>query len=309
MTEPMLRDWLARWLSNARAPLGDAAVPMFEQVDRPLPDLLAEALAICRSSESPMRPPIRLVHHMACTGGTLISRCIAALPNVRLLSEVDPLSPLKPLDPSHFVPADLVGLAKYGSRPPTPEVLVEAFFAGIDVLQEDSRRIGMDLVLRDHVHGHFHYGKTILDRPTLHEMAAARHRVLSVVTVRHPFDSFLAIVRNKWLHFSPPSAEEYARRYLAFLDHHADIPVVRYEDFVQTPEAVLQQICGHLKLAYGAQSLSFHHLFQLSGDSGRSSEIIEPRPRRPYPPELAAEIAASPSFVALIERLSYKPVT
>ena len=39
-------------------------------------------------------PPIRVVHHWACSGGTIISRSLAQLPNVVLLSEVHPLAHL-----------------------------------------------------------------------------------------------------------------------------------------------------------------------------------------------------------------------
>ena len=38
------------------------------------------------------RPLIHTVHHLACTGGTVISKCLAAMPKVALVSEVNPLN-------------------------------------------------------------------------------------------------------------------------------------------------------------------------------------------------------------------------
>ena len=40
------------------------------------------------------KPVIRIIHHLACSGGTLISKCISAMPNVYLLSEVHPFTDL-----------------------------------------------------------------------------------------------------------------------------------------------------------------------------------------------------------------------
>ena len=37
------------------------------------------------------RPTLRLVHHMARSGGTLISRCLGCMSGVLLLSEIHPL--------------------------------------------------------------------------------------------------------------------------------------------------------------------------------------------------------------------------
>ena len=41
------------------------------------------------------KPVIRLIHHFACSGGTLVSKCLSVMPNVFLLSEVHPHSDLQ----------------------------------------------------------------------------------------------------------------------------------------------------------------------------------------------------------------------
>ena len=57
------------------------------------------------------KPKLRIIHHLACSGGTLISKCISALPNVYLLSELHPTTTLhmgggRP----KFLPADVLSL-------------------------------------------------------------------------------------------------------------------------------------------------------------------------------------------------------
>ena len=42
-------------------------------------------------SEPGSRPRIRLLHHLARSGGTVISRCLGAMDRVVLLSEIHPL--------------------------------------------------------------------------------------------------------------------------------------------------------------------------------------------------------------------------
>lgn len=270
---------------------------------RTLPQALAEGACDAAAAVSPP-PVVRIVHQLACTGGTLISRCIAAMPNVRLLSEVDPLSPLD--RERLFRPTDLVGLAGVGSRAPDHSGLARIFRAALSALVDETHMHGLDLVLRDHSHGHFCYGRDIPDRPGLRDIVAQGHATASLVTVRHPIDSFLSLKANGWTHFEPFGVDEYSKRYLAFLDYHSDAPTVRYEDFVSAPEATLEKICGILRLRYDEGFLETFSAIRLSGDSGRSGATIAPRPGRPIGATLLDEACASQAYHALCGRLGYE---
>ena len=49
-------------------------------------------------------PTLRTIHHFACTGGTVISKCLAALPQVMLISEINPINRhSSKFNPSHPV--------------------------------------------------------------------------------------------------------------------------------------------------------------------------------------------------------------
>jgi len=39
-----------------------------------------------------MKPVLRTLHHLSCTGGTLFSKCLASMEQVALLSEVHPFN-------------------------------------------------------------------------------------------------------------------------------------------------------------------------------------------------------------------------
>lgn len=268
-----------------------------------LPNLLEQCREVVRTSKANTLRPMRSIHHFACSGGTLISRCLAAMPNTQLLSEVDPLSTVGQRET--FVPTSLIRLAQHGSRPPSQDVLVDIFLAGLDVLSNDARQNGFDMVLRDHAHSQFCLGSAVLERPTLGEMLDPHYALRSVVSIRHPLDSYLSMEKLDWIRFTPRTLEEYARRYDAFLDRYAGIDIVRYEEFVENPEAQIQRICSILGLQYNADFLHVFAALRLSGDSGRGGGEISARKRRNVTPDMLKEIDQSPAFKELCNKLGY----
>ncbi|MCD2183564.1 sulfotransferase [Rhizobium sp. GN54] len=278
-----------------------------QHVASALPSLIERCREAVAKADSQSRPPVRMLHHLACTGGTLVSRCLACQPNVQLLSEVDPLTTLPYSRP--FVPTDMIGLAKLGSRPPSTDVLIEIFMAGLGALYADSRLRGRYLVLRDHTHSHFNVGPDIPTRQTLRDMVRKQYPVRSIVTVRHPLDSFLSLRKNGWKHFSPFTLEEYAVRYHAFLDCYSDVELFRYEDFVAEPKDRTAQMCEVLQIPYNPDFLDVFSAIKLSGDSGRSGNTISARPRQANGQDLLDEAMTSKSFASLLERLNYQLIT
>lgn len=269
----------------------------------PLPSLLEQCERLLAAADIQHPPPVRTLHQLACTGGTLISRCIAAQPNTLVFSEVDPLSPFVP---GSFLPTDLIGLSRFSSRPADPETQIELFLAGLAVLYAQSQRQGQHLILREHSHGLFHFGDDIPERPNLRTLVERCYPTRSLVSVRHPFDAFLSLQETGWVqHFSPPTLDEYARRVHAFLDAHADATLIRYEDFVADPAVTMQGICEALELGYNPDFPDLFCVIALSGDSGRRGDVISARPRRAYPPDLEQEAQASEAFCSLLNRLDY----
>lgn len=267
--------------------------------------LLQQAQALQAEAAALQGQPLRTLHHFACTGGTLISKCIAALPNVQLLSEVDPLSTQLLPDALRFSPTDMVTLARQSTRGASDALVIELFRAQVQVLQQHAVRNGLRLVLRDHAHGHYCHGDTLAARPGLRQMLPPTLPVLSLLTVRHPLDSYASLARNGWLHFQPRTLHTYCQRYLAFLDQHDGLPLLRYEDFVAAPQRALQLVCEALALRYEPHFARFFPGFAISGDSGRSGDTIAPRPSHASAVALEAEAAASDAYVQLVQRLGY----
>ena len=232
---------------------------------------------------------IRTLHHLACTGGTVISKCLAAMPGVALLSEVNPLH--RPSGEVRFAPANPLLLLEQGYRTLTLEEIRSHFLTEIAQILRLCRADGAALVIRDHSHSDFCRGEVPMPlSPVRDFLAGAGYRLRSVVTVRHPLDSYLGLLAQGWQNqFSPATLEEYCCRSLAFLDRYRGLPLRRYEDFCADPPAFLQELCCLLQLDYSPRFMERFGAMALSGDSGRSSTAaITKRSRRLVPAAVQA---------------------
>lgn len=298
---------LVSTLDDAVALLDGFALPgdMVPPTDNPA-SLLEQCLALCAQVEASGPEPVRTLHHFACTGGSLISKCLAAMPNTQLLSEVDPLSTMldAPDGKPRFAPSDMISLVRQSERGASQDLVVEMFLADLRVVYEECSRVGQRLVLRDHAHGHYCLN-AVAARPGLREIVAMRFPVVSALTVRHPLDSYLALHANGWIQHAPPTIDEYCRRYLAFLSDHSDVPVVRYEDVVAAPKVMLKQLCGHLRLSFREDFVDLFDAVPMTGDSGRVGGVIGLRARRAVGGELQSEVMASRNYRLLLQQLDY----
>ena len=272
---------------------------------QPLPSLLERCQQYIAADQQPRKEPIRLIHHFACTGGTLITKCLACSPNVHVLSEVDPLSPMAPAN-GKFNPTDLIQLVQHGNRGTSVEEKLALFQATFGVLYNSAAAKGLRMLVRDHTHSHFCTGSELESRPSLGQILAERYQTQAIITVRHPLDSWLSLVENGWASFQPATLEEYARRYQAFLDINPDVRIFKYEDFVATPDEVLGEMCKALELPFSADFQLLFNAHSFSGDSGRTGTFIAPRERRPVADEVMAEVHGSPAFRALCRQLNYE---
>ncbi|MDJ0820343.1 MAG: hypothetical protein QNJ09_00865 [Paracoccaceae bacterium] len=273
----------------------------------PLPSLLEQCQAACAEIRAPA--PVRTVHHMACTGGSLICKCLAAMPNTTLLSEIYPHSDMgiNHRGPSFFCPTDLIYRGRVAVRSVDTQTVQDVFQAGLRAMHESLNAQGRHLVLRDHPHSQFCTDLEADALPTLRQLVEDVLPIRSVVTVRHPLDSFLAMHAHGWIYFYPFTLEEYARRYLQFLKRYEDVPLYRYEEFVADPDAVLTQICADLSLPFAAGYEAMLPVISMTGDSGRRSDRIAARPRREIPNEILSDAAQSASFLDLCQKLGYDP--
>ena len=250
---------------------------------------------------------IGTIHHFACSGGTIMSKSVAAMPNVCLLSEVDPLS-MYGLQPSRpvFAPTDLLRHLRYACRTIDDDIIIDAYLAMLNAIVRKLTSMGMHVVIRDHSHSHFCTDTKFDDRPTHLDVLMKSLTVRPVVTVRNPVESYISLLRNEWESYEPTGFDEYCRRYLAFLELHAGSPVYKFEDFTDEPGDVLRKICDDLCLDYDDHWQSLLSIIPLTGDSGRTSNLISPQAAKPVSEALRNQMEVSKNWARLAPRLGYQ---
>jgi len=256
---------------------------------------------------SVLKPKLRIVHHLACSGGTLVSKCLAALPNVHLLSELHPTTVLhqgggKP----KFLPSDVTTQARYANVPNIDNLAWKLFKSNIKDTYEHLTRYSGALVIRDHTHSDFCVGNDYSQYSTVANLLADDFELLRVVTLRDPIDSYISLVKNDWVHFEPKTFDEYCKRIWVFVSEYNDGQVFKYEDFVNSPVEVMKNISGSLELTFSDSFIDTFSLFRVTGDSGRSGDVIEERKRRDLTNEELNEFSSSKYYAMIAKRFNYR---
>lgn len=257
-------------------------------------------------------PPckIRVLHHQSCSGGSLIAKFIAAMPNAAVLTEATPSTRLRTKQLRskanvRFAPTDLTFLALQGRFPDIDALCEKVFRADIEVISSHLTELGKYLVIREHSHSDYFVGNEPVGHSSVRQALEPSFPLLRAVTVRHPADSYLSLLHNQWIHFEPPTFDEYCRRYRLFIVANEDTARYRYEDIIEQPQQEMQKLCATLELPFNEDFIETFDLNEMSGDSGRSSPVIEKRPRRDIDQEIRQEIENSEHYLFLCEELGY----
>jgi len=266
--------------------------------------LLERCAAVVNADSANTKPTLRIIHHFACSGGTLISKCLAAQPNVFLLSELHPTTRLGiNMNTAAYTPRDITTQAIYGRVPEADKLAEKLFVNGIIETEKHIRERGGYLVIRAHTHADYCTDNPVPDVDTLTRLLEPYFDIKHLVTVRNPIDSFMSLRENGWVHFKPDSFDEYCRRLLKFLESFDGCQIVKYEEFVEQPERQLKEITKVLNLEYKANNLDDLDIFKISGDSGRSGSKIKPRTRKEISEHYKKEVSESLSFCQVKKHL------
>jgi hypothetical protein len=219
------------------------------------------------------------------------------MPNTFLLSEVHPTTTQHLGDgkPS-FRPTDINSLAKYARFPSQKEFSEQLFLNEMQVTNNHINQYGGNLVIREHTHSDFSGSTNIPNQGVVLKLLKKEFKVNSLLTIRNPIDSYASLVAIGWVHFSPASFDEYCNRFLKMVEAYKDTQIVLYEDLVLRPHEVMRTICDVLEIQYSELFDSIFSSQNLTGDSGRKGECIEPRSRKPLNDGYLKEIIESPNF-------------
>jgi len=159
--------------------------------------------------------------------------------------------------------------------------------------------------LRDHTHSDYNSFEPIPKKSRVVQLLEDRYRVLSILTIRNPIDSYASLKKNGWVRFQPSSFEEYCRRLLILCSRFEESRIFKYEDFVMDPVSVMNGIAQKLQIPTSDFFQDIYSAFRVTGDSGRTSNVIEMKSRRPISDEFRVEVDQSESFKVLSNKFEY----
>ena len=269
--------------------------------------LRSELHRASKESQNSLNKPIGILHHLSCTGGTLLAKCVATQPRTWVLNEIYPFSRMQysSLSYARFSPTDIVGLLQQGDHTLSDELIKKVFQSDIDLIYREFQDAGRRLILREHSHSRFLHGAINLQQPTPTDVLKNRLPIRSIVTVRNPLDSWLSLEKNGWHRFfSPSNIKEYCRRYHLFLDEHINSHFISYEEFLREPSVKIREICNIFELECREELVPHFHKFSFSGDSGRGGTIIRTLNRRKISTEFANYVNDLDIFSSLIQRIN-----
>ena len=229
------------------------------------------------------KPTIRIIHNLARSGGTLISKCLGSMKTVALLSEIHPKA-------QQAVSFNAVKQAqKWLDFDLTYPAQNNDFVASIKAIDRHCSQHKKILLLRDWSHVDY-LGVPVTTKPSnqtsLVNVLKDDFHIQNIQLLRNPIDTWLSTRRLNLIKAARISSNDFIQAYLNYLKNTSSNSQLLYEDFLIEPDNILKQICFHLKIEYDASYRNKWHEFeQITGDksnlsSHRAKPIIKPRARR-----------------------------
>lgn len=240
-----------------------------------------------------------ILHHLACSGGTIMTKCLASMPEVLVLSEIHPDRAAQPA----FHPLGQVRRG-YGAllNPIHREMIRGHFRREIVIAHATASSLGRKLVLRDHSHVDFAWRGA--KKSALLAALSSQFRITSIVTVRDPREVWLSLRREGWFDGTP---DELCQAQLALLNAFPNAAIFKYEDFLTNPTKVTRQMCAIAGVKFVDNFESrLSSISHLTGDSGRKGDVIEAREPKLLTEEDQQAFESSEAFRQLVEKIGLK---
>lgn len=203
--------------------------------------------------------PIVVMLSYARSGGTLLNRCIASLPNTFVLSEINVEA---------LCPSSCNTIKEQAKKWYSLELKSEGFIENINEVYEYCISKNLTLIIRDWVFGSFVPFRHNNFKPS------KSLATLDAISKLFPVVSF-ALVRNSvdvWLSFNDSPRTFYDKN-LEFLHEFTKsiidkkIRIFKYENFCTNPIQEMKKICDHIGVKYSGLFLNYADFKNVTGDT------------------------------------------
>ncbi len=246
-----------------------------------------------------VRRRVVILHHLACSGGSIMTKCLATMPDTLVLSEIHPGRPIQ----QDFHALGQLQRGYGGLLDGIDRSMIRGHFRReMAIAYGVAQSHGRTLVVRDHAHTDFAWRRGT--RSALFDTLAREFKTIPIVTIRDPREVWISVRRNGWFDGTP---DELCQAHLALMDAFPGAPVFRYEDFVAEPDRIVREMCEaagvHFVAGFEAR---LAEVDQITGESGRWSDVIEEFEPKALSPEDAEAFNSSSAFHVLMKRLAVK---
>jgi hypothetical protein len=284
-----------------------------------------EPIAI--APDATTKPTVAIIHQLARSGGTILSKCIACMQDVVLLSEIHPTgSKLSnqvfgrgggymhhSLWQSHFwhqlfEPQELLWVVEQAGKADAND-----FAEHIALIQARCAAAQKHLVIRDWCHIDFlgvPFTSELSLQMTTTNALATFFELKRLFTLRHPLDQWLSTNKGFTESFGVDvDIERYLQGYLPFAIAAAEHGFVRYEDFVAQPAETLITMCDYLGIDYDADWVNqWWKYTKITGDprANTGEQKIAQRPKSRVDAAILDQFAAVPEYGKILDLLGYE---
>ena len=267
-----------------------------------------------------MSSTISILHSLARSGGTLISKCLGCIPGNILLSEVHPRG-------SHYSPLiqarDWFGLITEDEYEEFLQKNQHNYLKAIQLISGRCNERGFNLIIRDWTHIDFTPGPYPVQpvyRLSQYDYLKDHFNIRHMALVRDPVDTYLSLSRLPEYR-GKLSFSDYLKGYSLFANIAMETGFVRYEDFCDNPRHSLRHICNTLEVNYTDDFLN-HYLsyatitgdiyapnqqYTLTGDpiGARATQEIRKAPRRAEYSQLESQLRNNHYYKKILSDLGY----
>jgi hypothetical protein len=195
----------------------------------------------------------------ARSGGTVLNQCLGCLPNVLILSEVNPLG-----GGSGKGNVSYQSVKEQAKNWYNIELKSDNFVHNILELEKICADTGRSLIVRDWTFVNFTpFIKNNWNPPnkllTL-EQLSDKSEVISFAFVRNSIDV--------WISRGTPDVQLFFGQYLRYVNEliNSNIKIFKYEEFCFNPQKVLYEICQFTGLEYSESFKNYSQFRQVNGD-------------------------------------------
>jgi len=240
----------------------------------------------------------------ARSGGTVLNQCLGSLPDVVIMSEVNPLGGGWG-EKQEYSLTSVQEQAKHWYQ---IELGSKGFVDSVLELEQICTENNKHLILRDWPFSNFmpHSVNDFNPPDKLLTLEALRGKchLVPFVFVRDAIDV--------WISRGMPPVDEFFKRYRRYIEAIHDLPAFKYEIFCRQPEEIINGICDITGIKYSKAWSNFQEFETVHGDI-QSSQVsrgvrqgkIQPLPRKRVPRERIQEVNNCKDMITANNLLGY----